>query len=62
MTNIDMNVEHELTDAELVSELSPDELDAVSGGEGPTCTVSYGKCSDTGGGHIVCTPTVVTCK
>jgi len=59
MTHIDMNVERERGD---MIELSDDDLEAVSGGEGPTCTVSYGKCSDTGGGHIVCTPTVVTCK
>jgi len=55
MTNIDMNVERELTDAELTL----DDLEAVSGGE---CTVTFGVCKDTGGGHIVCTPTVVTCS
>jgi hypothetical protein len=43
------------------TELSLDELEAVSGGE-DNCTVKYGTCTDTGGGHIVCTPTVVTCK
>jgi hypothetical protein len=57
MTNIDNSVEREPTDAEL----SLDELEVVSGGE-DNCTVSYGTCRDTGGGHIVCTPTVVTCK
>jgi hypothetical protein len=62
MTNIDINVERELTGAELESELSSGELEAVSGGAGDNCTVKYGTCHDTGGGHIVCTPTVVTCK
>jgi hypothetical protein len=55
MTNIDMNVEREPADAELTLV----DLDAVSGGE---CTTSFGVCKDTGGGHIVCTPTVVTCS
>jgi hypothetical protein len=41
-------------------ELSHDDVDAVSGGG--DCTVSYGTCRDTGGGHIVCSDTVVTCK
>jgi hypothetical protein len=43
-------------------ELSHDDLKAVSGGGGDNCTVKYGTCHDTGGGHVVCTPTVVTCK
>lgn len=43
-------------------DLSDDDLDAVNGGDGETCSVSFGKCTDTGGGHVVCTPTVVTCK
>jgi hypothetical protein len=43
-------------------ELSHDDLDAVNGGSGDNCTTKYGTCRDTGGGHVVCTPTVVTCK
>jgi len=42
-------------------ELSHDDLEMVSGG-GDNCTVKYGTCRDTGGGHIVCTDTKVTCK
>jgi hypothetical protein len=42
-------------------ELSLDDVEAVRGGA-DNCTVSYGTCRDTGGGHIVCTDTVVTCK
>ena len=57
MTNIDIDidVEPELTNAQLTM----DDLEAVTGGE---CSTTFGVCKDTGGGHIVCTPTIVTCS
>jgi hypothetical protein len=58
MTNIDMNVERELTDGELESELSPSELMSVGGGDGPakTCVQSCEQVKGTT--VVVCSPVI----
>jgi hypothetical protein len=58
MTNIDMNIERELTDGELESELSPSELMGVGGGDGPakTCVQSCEQVKGTT--VVVCSPVI----